>query len=58
MDLTGAQWEILQRVFVEQRRTDGKGRPSRDARVVLDGVLWILRARTPWLYDAFAVAGK
>ncbi len=48
MDLTDVQWEILQSVFVERRRADGKGRPPRDARAVLNGVLWILRTGAPW----------
>ena len=48
MDLTDSQWEILQGVFVEPRRGDGKGRPPRDARAVLNGVLWILRTGAPW----------
>jgi hypothetical protein len=46
MDLTDAQWEILQEVFVEPRRADGKGRPPQDARAVLNGVLWILHRST------------
>jgi len=48
MDLTDDQWDILQPVFVEPRRKDGKGRPPRDARPVLNGVLWILRTGAPW----------
>jgi transposase len=48
MDLKNAQWEILQPVFVERRRTDGRGRPWRDAREVLNGVLWILRTGAQW----------
>ena len=48
MDLTDDQWEILKSVLVEPRRKDGKGRPPRDARLVLNGVLWILRTGAPW----------
>lgn len=48
MDLGDAQWEILQPVFVEPRRADGRGRPWRDAREVLNGVLWILRTGAQW----------
>lgn len=48
MDLSEAQWEILQPVFVEPRRADGKGRPWKEARAVLNGVLWILRTGAPW----------
>jgi transposase len=49
-DLTDAQWEHL-RPLVEwnqKRRPDGRGRPWRNARQVLDGVLWILRTGAPW----------
>jgi len=48
MDLGDAQWEILQPVFVEPRRADWKGLPWRDARAVLNGVLWILRTGAQW----------
>ena len=48
MDLGDAQWEILQPVFVEPRRADGRGRPWREAREVLNGVLWILRTGAQW----------
>ena len=30
------------------RRDDGKGRPWRPAREVLNGILWILRTAAPW----------
>jgi len=43
MDLTDAQWEILKPLFQPKRRPDGRGRPWRDARAVLNGVLWVLR---------------
>ena len=49
-DLTDVQWQHL-RPLVEwnqRRRTDGRGRPWRNARQVLDGVLWILRTGAPW----------
>jgi len=48
MDLTDAQWEILQGVLTDPRREDGKGRPPREARAVLNGALWILRTGAPW----------
>ena len=43
MHLSDAQWEVIQPLLREKRRADGRGRPWRDARAVLDGVLWILR---------------
>jgi len=49
-DITDAQWEHL-RPLVEwnqKRRPDGRGRPWRNARQVLDAVLWILRTGAPW----------
>lgn len=48
MDLTDAQWEVLEPLLQEYRRADGRGRPWRDAREVLNGVLWILRTGAPW----------
>ena len=48
MDLTEAQWEKLKPLLATKRRSDGRGRPWRDARVVLNGILWILRTGAPW----------
>ena len=48
MDLTDAQWAILEPLFLPKRRSDGRGRPWRDARSVLHGVLWILRTGAQW----------
>jgi transposase len=48
MDLTDAQWEILEPMFRPKRRSDGRGRPWRDARAVFQGVLWILRTGAQW----------
>src|SRR6202035_1297508 len=48
MDLTDAQWAVLDPLFRPRRRTDGRGRPWRDARAVVNGVLWILRTGAPW----------
>ena len=45
MDLTDAQWAVLEPLFRPKRRADGRGRPWRDTRAVLSGVLWILRNR-------------
>jgi len=51
MDLTDEQWEIV-RPYIpepEQVRTSEKGgRPWRDPRDVLNGVLWILRTGAQW----------
>jgi transposase len=48
MDLTDRQWTIIEPLFEEKRRPDGRGRPWRDARAVLNGVLWALRNGAPW----------
>ena len=48
MDLTDAQWALLGPFFRPKRRADGRGRPWRDARQVLNGVLWILRTGAAW----------
>jgi len=31
-----------------RRRPDGKGRPWRDSREVMNSILWILRTGAPW----------
>jgi transposase len=48
MDLTEAQWQAVRPLLTPKRRLDGRGRPWRDARVVLNGILWILRTGAPW----------
>ena len=49
MDLTDAQWECIAPLLPKyRRRKDGKGRPRKDPREVLHGVLWILRTGAQW----------
>ncbi|HZQ92819.1 MAG TPA: IS5 family transposase [Terriglobales bacterium] len=48
MHLSDAQWEAIRPLLREKRRADGRGRPWREARAVLDGVLWILRTGARW----------
>jgi transposase len=44
MDPTDEQWVVLEPLIGEMpRRTDGRGRPWRRSRKVLNGILWILR---------------
>lgn len=44
--MTGAQWAVLRPLLPPQRpRT---GRPARDHRTVLSGILWVLRTGAPW----------
>ncbi len=43
--LTDEQWELIADVFPAPKRM---GRPRRDRRTILDGMLWILRTGSPW----------
>lgn len=43
--LTDEQWERINDLFEPPAAT---GRPPRDRREVLDGILWILRTGSPW----------
>lgn len=48
-DLTNAQWAFIEPLLPEpKRRSDGRGRPWRDSREVLNGILWILRTGAQW----------
>jgi transposase len=48
-ELTNEQWALIKPLLPEPpRRTDGRGRPWRDARGVLNGILWILRSGARW----------
>jgi transposase len=49
MDLTDEQWAVLEPLIGEMpRRADGRGRPWRNSREVLNGILWILRTGAQW----------
>nr|MBA2692055.1 transposase [Rubrobacter sp.] len=49
MDLTDEQWELLEPLIPKPPlREDGRGRPWRDPRDVLKGILWTLRTGAPW----------
>src|SRR5208337_1435290 len=48
MDITDAQWALLEPLFRPKRREDGRGRPWQDTRAVLHGVFWVLRTGAPW----------
>jgi transposase len=49
MDLTEEQWAVVAPLLPAPRvRRDGRGRPWRDPRDVLNGILWILRTGAPW----------
>jgi len=49
MDLTDKQWNVLEPLIPDPpQREDGRGRPWRDPRDVLNGILRILRTGAPW----------
>jgi transposase len=48
-DLTDAQWAVLDPLIPEPvRRKDGRGRPWKPRRDVLNGILYILRTGAAW----------
>jgi len=48
-ELTDEQWAVIAPLIPENpRREDGRGRPWRDNREVLNGILWILRTGARW----------
>jgi transposase len=52
MDLTDEQWSVIRPLIPEPtRRKDGKGRPWRDSREVMNGILWILLRTGACWYD-------
>ena len=49
MHLTEAKWAIVEPLIPKpRRRKDGRGRPWREPREVLGGILWVLRTGAPW----------
>jgi transposase len=46
MDLTDEQWAVV--VPHLPQRTSKRGRPRRDDREILNGILWIMRTGAPW----------
>ena len=48
-ELTDEQWQRIEPLLpVLPRRADGRGRPWRNNREILNGVLWILRSGARW----------
>jgi transposase len=48
-DLSDDQWKVLNRLIPKpKRRSDGRGRPWKSRRSVLNGILWVLRTGAPW----------
>ncbi len=49
MELTDAQWAHIEPLIPKpRRRKDRRGRPWREPREVLGGILWVLRTGAPW----------
>jgi transposase len=46
-DIPDELWQRLE-PLVCLRRKDPRGRPAKDARLMFNGVLWILRTGAPW----------
>ena len=42
------EWSVLEPILQPARRQDGRGRPWRDTRAVLNGVLWVLGTGAQW----------
>jgi len=48
-DLTDEQWKILDPLIPEPtKRRDGRGRPWKNRRSVINGILWVLGTGAPW----------
>ena len=48
MELTDAQWKLIEPILRPQRRSDDRGRPWQDTRAVLNEVLWVLGTGAQW----------
>ena len=48
MELTDVQWELLKSLVEPKTPAKRRGRPWKETRAVLEGVLWILRTGAQW----------
>lgn len=48
MDITNEQWALIAPKLTLPQREEHRGRPRRDDRPILDGILWILRTGAQW----------
>jgi len=47
-ELSDGQWKLIEPILRPKRRADGRGRPWRDTRAVLNGILWVLGTGAQW----------
>ena len=45
-ELTDEQWTLVEKHFKQRKRRTG--RPGRESRVMLNGVMWVLSTGAPW----------
>ena len=49
MELSDRQWEAITSVFPKPKSGPGRrGRPAKNFRDVLDGILWVMTTGAPW----------
>ena len=48
MRLTDEQWALLAPLLTPPEKTTKRGRPRRDDRTLLEGILWVLRTGAQW----------
>ena len=50
MELTDKQWTRLEPLIPspQRKKKDSRGRPRKDPRDVINGILWVLRTGAPW----------
>jgi hypothetical protein len=48
--LSDAQWNLIKDLFENPSPSPRGGRPRADARVCLEGVIWILRTGAQWKF--------
>jgi transposase len=49
MDLTNEQWKLIEPLIPQPKwHPGGRGRPVREPRETLNGILWVLRTGAPW----------
>lgn len=48
MHLANEQWSLIEPLLPPSPRKDGRGRPRRNDREILDGILWILKTGAQW----------